>query len=376
MRRITTLLIFTVSIIVLVNTQPGWCDNFLIDYKGRIQVEGAPFSGTGKFKFAFVDSNERILWSNSDNTQPIEPIPPSLTVEIPVENGVYSVRLGDPDLGMKSIEESILRQYTKIKLRVWFDDGSHGMQDLGSYRLRNTTVANAIGKNEGVNDKTLSAIMRELRQIRTDVAVLRRRVDNTPQKTQHKHAAPEKVSLPFQGRHTMGSSDAPYVLVEFTDYQCSYCKRFYKQTFAEIKKNLIDTGKLLFISRNFPLKFHKQAEGAANATLCAGEQGKFWDMREKLFDNQKGLGKETLKRYATEIGLNESYFESCLNGLYHLSEIKVDIKDAISIGITGTPSFVIGKRDGKMIKGEKLVGALPYRVFESRFKELLSKKGS
>ena len=114
MRRITTLLIFTVSIIVLLNTQPGWCDGFLIDYKGRIQVDGAPYSGTGRFKFALIDSNERILWSNSDNILSIEPVSPSPTVEIPVENGEYSVRLGDPVLGMKSIEESILRQYTKI----------------------------------------------------------------------------------------------------------------------------------------------------------------------------------------------------------------------------------------------------------------------
>jgi protein-disulfide isomerase len=373
MKKIATIMILVASSIVLWNLKSGWSDDVVIDYEGSIKVDDVPYSGTGKFKFALASSNGRILWSNSDNTPPIEPIPQSLTIKIPVVNGTYSVRLGDAKLGMTSIDGSIFAKNQDVRLRFWFDDGSHGMQELGSYRLPKTSITSSFGK-EG---DALSVIIKEMRQIRKDLTALRRRVDGGGQQAHHRHGtAPEKVSLPLQERPVMGNPESQFVLIEFTDYQCTYCKRFYQQTFAELKMNYIDTGKLHFVSRNFPLKFHKNAEFAANATLCAGDQGKYWDMRKMIFNNRSELSKDEFKRYATEIGIDLSRFETCLSKQDHLSEIQQDIKDAHSIGIMGTPSFVLGKKDGKMIKGEKLVGALPYRELESRIKELLSKKGS
>ncbi len=170
MRKITTIVILVLSSITLLNLNKGWCDNVVIYYKGSINVDNAPYNGTGTFKFALTSSKGRVLWSNSDNTVPIEPVPPSLTIKIPVVKGMYSVRLGDTKLGMKSIDGSILTKDRDVRLRIWFDDGSHGIEELGTYSLPKSSIASSFGK-EG-NEKTLNVIMNELRRIRTDLNAL------------------------------------------------------------------------------------------------------------------------------------------------------------------------------------------------------------
>ncbi|NOZ81244.1 MAG: thioredoxin domain-containing protein [DPANN group archaeon] len=103
-----------------------------------------------------------------------------------------------------------------------------------------------------------------------------------------------------------GSPDAKVTIVEFSDYQCPYCERFYSQTLGQIEKNYIDTGKVKLVYRDFPLSFHPHAEKAAEAAECAGEQGKYWEMHNKLFDNQESLGVDNYKKWAGDIGLDQT----------------------------------------------------------------------
>lgn len=171
----------------------------------------------------------------------------------------------------------------------------------------------------------------------------------------------------------LGSEDATVTLIEFTDYQCPFCGRHYEQTFGEIKKNYVDTGKVKYIVRDFPLGFHPFAQKAAEATECADDQGKFWEMHSLLFKNQatwsQGAdGVATFKQYASDLGLNTATFNSCLDGGTYEQEVKDDMAAGSASGIDGTPGFwILGPDD----QTQKISGAYPYDTFKTAFDEML-----
>ncbi|HLC89152.1 MAG TPA: thioredoxin domain-containing protein, partial [Candidatus Nanoarchaeia archaeon] len=108
-----------------------------------------------------------------------------------------------------------------------------------------------------------------------------------------------------------GKEDAPVTIVEFSDYECPFCARFYTDTFGQLKAKYIDTGKVKFVYRDFPLSFHQNAQKAAEAAECAGEQNKYYEMHNKLFEGGVQGGTAAFKGYAQEIGLDTSKFNSC-----------------------------------------------------------------
>ena len=162
-----------------------------------------------------------------------------------------------------------------------------------------------------------------------------------------------------------GMKNAPVTIIEFSDFQCPFCERFFTQTLPLIEKNYIQTGKVRLVYRDFPLGFHENAEKAAEAAECADEQGKFWEYHDKIFANQNAIGVSNLKQYAETLGLNMEKFNSCLDSGKMASEVKEDLKDGTKYGVTGTPSF--------FINGINLVGAQPYSVFEQIIKQEIEK---
>jgi protein-disulfide isomerase len=225
---------------------------------------------------------------------------------------------------------------------------------------------------EGITEKQADAILNELKQIRVllqkQQALLKQRPGRAPRWDQN-------VSLPLRDTYAIGSKDAPVTLVEFTDYQCPFCSRFHKNTFPQLKKNFVDTGKVRFISRDLPLPFHKHAFKAARASRCAGEQGKYWEARDLLGSNPKNLSDQAISDYARELNLDTDQFQTCLASKKYETEIKQDISEANQAGITGTPGFVLGKtpKDGTM-KGVKISGAQPYTSFAAQINKLLAAK--
>ena len=177
--------------------------------------------------------------------------------------------------------------------------------------------------------------------------------------------------------HALGSANAPVTIVEFSDFQCPYCGRFFQGTLPEIERDYIKTGKVRYVFRDFPLEFHKQAPKASEAANCAGEQGKYWEMHDKLFANQTTLMVDKLKQYAAEIGLDSGPFDACLDSGKYAEEIKRDIEDGKKAGVSGTPSFFIGKSQGKgkEITGKRIVGARPYESFKQVIDQLLTDQG-
>ena len=156
----------------------------------------------------------------------------------------------------------------------------------------------------------------------------------------------------------LGEKDALVTIIEFSDYECPFCERFYKQTLPSIKSTYIETGKVKFVYRDFPLGFHSQAEPAAIAANCAGEQEKYFQFHDKIFDNGGAGGKSNAdyKKWAQEIGLDVPKWEKCTNDPAQKQEIQKDIDDGSAAGISGTPGFIIN--------GKLLSGAQPFSAFQ------------
>jgi len=171
-----------------------------------------------------------------------------------------------------------------------------------------------------------------------------------------------------------GASNAKVAVIEFSDFQCPFCARYDKDTYPQIVKDYIDTGKIKYVWRDYPLEFHQNAEKAAEAAHCAGEQGKFWEMHDRLFANQQNIAATDLPKHAEALGLNKGLFEQCLDSGRYATDIKKDIADAGTVGISGTPSFLIGivQPNGSVKLTKKLVGAKSYAEFKSAIDSVLT----
>jgi protein-disulfide isomerase len=216
-------------------------------------------------------------------------------------------------------------------------------------------------------------ILNELRAIR---ALLEKQAQATAGPPRPAPAAqPQTVTLPdTEGHATLGRLNAPVTIVEFTDLQCPYCARFSEQTLPALRKDFIDTGKVRLVSRDLPLGFHQYAIPAAVAARCAGEQGKYWEFREQIFQRQKELAGEPYDAIAATLGLDTGKFTSCRQDPARVKTADTDRAAANALGITGTPTFLIGRSTRGAFVGEKLSGAQPLAAFEQRINALLTSK--
>lgn len=338
----------------------------VLNYQGRISVDGVPFSGAGHFAFLIQDTNGAILWTSGDIPFQGRTNLPAGTVNLAVRDGLYSARLGDPAAGMPTLEAALLTQAVGPKLQVWFNDGRRGWQPTGDMSLA-TALAASRNNPSGSSDP----VLREVRELRALVEHLQSNQRPAPAQP----APPSIATVSIGDSPALGRADAPLVLVEFTDYQCPFCKRFHDQTLSQLVTNYVETGKLRIVSRNLPLSFHANADPAAEAALCADQQHQYWAMREKLFANAEMLTTNNFIKAAGELKLDVDAFQSCLTARTFAERIKKDGQDAGVVGITGTPSFVLGRaaKDGK-VTGAVLVGALPYASFEAELQKLLTAK--
>jgi protein-disulfide isomerase len=141
--------------------------------------------------------------------------------------------------------------------------------------------------------------------------------------------APERVEVGVDDDPVLGKTDAPVTMIEFSDYGCPFCERFYVQTLPQIEKEYIDTGKVKFVYR---------------------------DYHNTLFDHQNAMDNSSLKKYAADLGLDTALFDRCLESGAMAEEVQKDFYESARIGIRGTPTF--------FINGLRLVGALPYQSFK------------
>ena len=182
---------------------------------------------------------------------------------------------------------------------------------------------------------------------------------------------PDLVQIANVSGYMLGRPDAPVTIVEFTDLQCPFCNRFATTTFDQLKKDYIESGKVRFFSRDFPLDFHPQAMPAARASRCAGEQGKFWELRMALVKNASALAPAFIGQQAAALKLDMKQFDACINGTAFDSAISKDMTEGAGFSVNGTPTFFVGKTTAQGFEGFRIVGAQPYAVFQQRIEGLL-----
>lgn len=175
---------------------------------------------------------------------------------------------------------------------------------------------------------------------------------------------------------TKGAPAAKFVVVEFTDYQCPFCAAHATEALPEILKEFVETGKLRYVVANLPLEgLHPFAAKAAQAAECAGLEGKFWEMHDLLFLNQKMVIDTPLSKYAAALNLEEARFDECLKTGKTAPIVLSDSALAARLSIRGTPTFVFGEiKEGRIIPLHKVAGALPFAVLKNTIEELLSGK--
>jgi len=168
-------------------------------------------------------------------------------------------------------------------------------------------------------------------------------------KTQNLQAQVQDLNL-IDDDAILGAREALVVMVEFSDYECPFCKSFASTTMSQIKEKYVDTNQMNIIFRDFPLSFHEQAKPAANAAECArslGDDSTYFEFHDKLYASDT-LNKETYETFASELELDSTLFAQCLDNETYYSEIENDVLQGTSFGVQGTPSFFI---NGTMISG-------------------------
>jgi len=167
--------------------------------------------------------------------------------------------------------------------------------------------------------------------------------------------APVRYNVPIGNNPSIGPENAPITVIEFSDYECPYCRAWYTDTYTQLMSAY--PGKIRFVYRDFPLSgLHANASPAAEAADCAGEQGKYWPFHDKLFGGGLALGPATYLNYATDLGLDTAKFKNCIDTNKYQDTVEANYTFAYNLGIQSTPTF--------FINGLAVVGARPFSVFK------------
>ncbi len=186
---------------------------------------------------------------------------------------------------------------------------------------------------------------------------------------------PQIVDVEIGSLPINGDKNAPITIVEFSDFECPFCKAFFDDAYPEIKEKYIDTGKVKFSYRHFPLNsIHPNAQIAAEASECANEQNAFWEYHDLLFENQEDWAALTgnavntaFTRYASQVGggLDQDKFLSCLDSNKYAQNVNDDLTAGSAVQVDGTPAF--------FVNGYRMVGAQPFSEFERIIEQELAK---
>jgi protein-disulfide isomerase len=231
----------------------------------------------------------------------------------------------------------------------------------GQSGVKEADAKNFYDKNKTPNAAPFAQIKPQLMEVMNRQALLERLRKTAPVKIM---LEPKRVAVDSSGHPSIGAKDAPITIVEFTDFQCPFCKAS-EATVKQLRTKYGD--KVRVVHMDFPLSFHSHALDAAKAARCANDQNKFWQFHDSLFNNQGKLAPADLKQTAKTLGLNTTEFDACFDKAKHEDEIKKDLAAGEKLGVDGTPAF--------FIDGRPLVGAQPLPQFEQIIDDELSSGG-
>lgn len=225
------------------------------------------------------------------------------------------------------------------------------------------------------------AMQQDIRLLRQDMSAVRQAVTEIHRKAVTPPQSPPVQQVAVDVRldadsPVMGDPAAAVAIVEFSDFQCPYCRRYQTQIYPQIKSRYIDSGKLRYIYRDFPLGFHPEARSASVAAKCAARQGKFSEFKEALFLNQRQLNSELYTELAATVGLDGARYQRCLQDTMLQQQVDGDLQYGKSIGVNGTPTFFIGRVEGNtLVNSRRITGSQPLTSFTAAIDALLADPG-
>lgn len=225
----------------------------------------------------------------------------------------------------------------------------------------------------------LSALRQEIEALKAGQEAIQRDLEEIKDLLRGRAARPSPprdLTLSVKDDPFKGDRGAAVTLVEFSDYQCPFCARHFRDTLPQLEQEYVATGKVRYVFRNFPIEaLHPQAFKAHEAANCAGDQGKYWPMHDRLFANQRAFAEPELAEHARAVGLDVPGFRQCLESGKHAAKVRGDIADARRAGVQGTPTFFLGLTapdDGDVRALSMIRGAQPYAAFKQAIEALLA----
>ncbi len=213
-----------------------------------------------------------------------------------------------------------------------------------------TAIGQAAWADSDIDDlqKEVSELKQGQESMRKDLEEIKKLLKENPRAARNNSAfKPQEVTLnkkvPFKG-----DRDAPITILEFSDYQCPFCRRHANDTLPTLTEKYISTGKLKYVMRENPLEnIHPRAMRASQAALCANDEGKYWEMHDQIFANQRKMTDEDFLAHGESIGLNGNKFSKCMESSKYEEQVKQDLAEGKKLGIRGTPGFLLGFTDAK-----------------------------
>ena len=232
----------------------------------------------------------------------------------------------------------------------------------------------------------------EIESLREDISTLKKDVGTLGQRLQQVMEKLDELTKPPQasletpppivptlenirGLPFRGNESATVVMIEYVDFKCPFCMKFSKEIFPTILANYIKTGKVKYVYRDFPLQMHSGAMRAARVARCAGEQGKLWELRDRLLADQDAFPVMDAVGIGQSVGINARKLDECLSSKRYIDDINQDIAEAHKMGVDRTPTFFLGvvESDNHVVRVSKVVrGVYPYDTFKADLDEVLA----
>src|SRR5262245_2978000 len=242
------------------------------------------------------------------------------------------------------------------------------------FLLSSEAAVAQVGREEFEALKAETERLREA--IKSQTEALKQLLERTGSLRENREPSFREVLVNVDGAAFYGKSDAKVTIVEFSDYQCPFCARYALDTFPHIDREYIQTGRVRYVVRDFPIEsIHPQAFKAHEAVHCAGEQGKRWEMHEKVFSNQRAMSTSDLTAHAQSLGLEMAGFQKCLASGSYAAKVRRSLEEGIRLGVRATPTFFVGLTEAnkETVKAtRRIIGAQPYPAFKAAIDELLS----